>query len=142
MRMVPHVRRRADRRLFGGGAAGVGPGEGLRIISGIAKGRRLSGPPGLTTRPFPDRVREAVFSSLGEVVVDAAVLDLFAGTGSLGLEALSRGASAATFVEHDRAALLVLRRNIEAVGLGGIVVAIDVNRFVGAPGRSVRPDVR
>ena len=106
----------------------------MRIIAGIAKGRRLQGPPGLTTRPFPDRAREAVFSSLGEAVVAAAVLDLFAGTGSLGLEALSRGAATATFVEHDGAALRVLRRNIEAVGLGGTVVAVDVERFVRRPG--------
>lgn len=98
----------------------------MRIITGIAKGRRLLGPDGSATRPPTDRMREAVFSSLGSAVVDAVVLDLYAGTGSFGLEALSRGASAATFVERDRAALRALRANIEAVGLGGRVVAADV----------------
>jgi 16S rRNA (guanine966-N2)-methyltransferase len=105
----------------------------MRIIAGIAKGRRLHGPTGRVTRPFPDRAREAVFSSLGASVDDAFVLDLFAGTGSLGLEAMSRGAAAATFVERDRAALAVLRRNIDAVGLGGTVVSDDVERFVASP---------
>lgn len=78
-----------------------------------------------------DRVREALFSSLGAAVTDAIVLDLFAGSGSIGLEALSRGAAQVTFVEKDRAALDVLRRNITAVGLGGTVVAGDVTRFLG-----------
>ncbi len=77
-----------------------------------------------------DRAREALFSSLGERVVGARVLDLFAGTGSIGLEALSRGASTVIFVERDRAALAVLRHNIAAVGLGGTVWAGDVERFL------------
>ncbi len=102
----------------------------MRIIAGVAKGRRLNGPTGRATRPFLERAREAVFSSLGALVENAAVLDLFAGTGSLGLEAMSRGAATVTFVERDRNALAVLRRNIEAVGLGGTVVAGDVERFV------------
>ncbi|MBA2338363.1 MAG: 16S rRNA (guanine(966)-N(2))-methyltransferase RsmD [Acidimicrobiia bacterium] len=106
----------------------------MRIIAGVARGRRLLGPRGGTTRPFPDRVKEALFSSLGDVVVDAVVLDLFAGTGSLGLEALSRGAGAVTFVERDRSALAVLRENIARVGLGGTVVAADVGRFLAHPG--------
>ncbi len=98
----------------------------MRIITGIAKGRRLMGPDGSATRPPTDRMREAVFSSLGSAVTDVVVLDLFAGTGSFGLEALSRGASMAIFVESDRAALRILRANIEAVGLGGRIVAADV----------------
>ncbi|MGI8821920.1 MAG: 16S rRNA (guanine(966)-N(2))-methyltransferase RsmD [Acidimicrobiia bacterium] len=105
----------------------------MRIIAGIARGRRVRGPDGWTTRPFPDRVREAVFSSLGALVEGAVVLDLFAGTGSLGLEALSRGAGETTFVERDRPALGVLHRNVEAVGLGGTIVAADVDRFVAGP---------
>jgi 16S rRNA (guanine966-N2)-methyltransferase len=80
-----------------------------------------------------DRTKEAVFSSLGAAVVDATVLDLFAGSGSLGLEALSRGAAAATFVERDRKALAALRANVDAVGLGGDVVARDVARYLAAP---------
>jgi 16S rRNA (guanine966-N2)-methyltransferase len=91
-----------------------------RIVAGAAGGRRLQVPP-RGTRPTSDRVREALFSSL-EVVVDldgARVLDLYAGSGALGLEALSRGASHALFVESDRRAVDVLRRNAGHVGLPG-----------------------
>ena len=106
----------------------------MRIIAGVAKGRRLRSPGG-ATRPLTDRAKEALFSALGARVPGARVLDLFAGSGSLGLEALSRGADAATFVERDRAALSALRANIEAVGLGGSVVPADVARALeGAPG--------
>lgn len=77
-----------------------------------------------------DRMKEALFSSLGPAVHDAIVLDLYAGSGGLGLEALSRGAARATFVEHDRRALGALRANVEAVGLGGDVVASTVERFL------------
>jgi 16S rRNA (guanine966-N2)-methyltransferase len=102
----------------------------MRIIAGAAKGRRLVAPRGLGTRPMTDRVKEALFSSLGAAVFDARVLDLYAGTGSLGLEALSRGAADATFVEQDRAALTALRANVAAVGLGGDIVAGSVERFL------------
>lgn len=95
----------------------------MRIITGKAKGRRLVGPSGVATRPPTARMREGVFSSLGGRVQGAAVLDLFAGSGSFGLEALSRGAGSVVFVERDRAALKALRTNITAVGLGGRVVA-------------------
>jgi 16S rRNA (guanine966-N2)-methyltransferase len=101
----------------------------MRIIAGRAKGRRLVAP-GSGTRPFTGRAKEAVFSSLARYVPDAAVLDLFAGSGSLGLEALSRGAASAVFVERDRAAAAVLVDNVASVGLGGSVVAIDVVRFL------------
>jgi len=77
-----------------------------------------------------DRVREALFSSLGATVPGAAVVDLYAGSGSLGLEALSRGAATAVLVERDRAALEALRRNVAAVGLGGEVIAMEVGRFL------------
>jgi len=99
----------------------------MRIIAGIAKGRRLLVPRDGGTRPMMDRAREGLFSSLGESVVGARVLDLYAGSGSLGLEALSRGASAAVFVERGRAALTALRANVTAVGLGGEIVAADVD---------------
>jgi len=79
-----------------------------------------------------DRVREAVFSSLGGRVEGAVVADLFAGTGSIGLEALSRGAAAVTFVERSRRARAVLDANIAAVGLGGVVVAGDVEQWLDA----------
>lgn len=89
-----------------------------RIVAGVAGGRRLAVPP-KGTRPTSDRVREALFSAV-ESAVDldgARVLDLYAGTGALGLEALSRGAASATFVESSHAALAVLRANIRTVGL-------------------------
>lgn len=106
----------------------------MRIIAGIAKGRRLVGPEGMGTRPMTDRAREALFSSLGESVVGAAVLDLYAGSGSLGLEALSRGAASVVFVEKARPALTALRRNVDHVGLGGEVIAMDVTRYLDASG--------
>ena len=92
----------------------------MRIVAGLAKGRRLSAAAG-ATRPTSDRAREALFSSLATLLdLDGArVLDLFAGTGAVGLEALSRGAAAAVLVESDRAAAEVLRRNVDAVGLPG-----------------------
>lgn len=88
----------------------------MRIIAGSFKGRRLATVRG-KIRPTSDKVREAVFNILGPAVTEARVLDLFAGTGALGLEALSRGANAAVFVEDHAASLAVLRRNIETLGL-------------------------
>ncbi len=85
----------------------------MRIIAGIAKGTTLVAPRG-AARPTSDRVREAVFSSLGERVIGATVLDLFAGSGGLGLEAASRGASAVTFVENARVSLDAIERNLES----------------------------
>ena len=94
-----------------------------RIVAGTAGGRRLRVPRS-GTRPTSERVREAVFSALGSRMdlVDARVVDLYAGSGALGLEALSRGAAHALFVESDRAALAVLRANIAELGLAGAVV--------------------
>ncbi len=102
----------------------------MRIISGIARSRRLVAPPGQTTRPMTDRVRESLFSSIAVWISGAVVFDLYAGTGSMGLEALSRGASDVTFVERDRNALTALQTNMETVGLGGRVVTGDVDRFL------------
>ena len=102
----------------------------MRIIAGLAKGRRLLAPRDGGTRPMTDRAREGLFSSLGERVAGAKVLDLYAGSGSLGLEALSRGAADAVFVERGRAALAALRANVAAVGLGGRVVGGDVGTFL------------
>ena len=84
----------------------------MRIIAGTARGARIVAPRGLATRPMTERVRGAIFNILGDEVVEAAVLDLFAGSGSLGFEALSRGAARCTFVERARDAVQVLRRNI------------------------------
>lgn len=83
-----------------------------------------------------DRVREGVFSSLGSAVVGAGVLDLYAGTGSVGLEALSRGAASVVFVEQSRRAVAVLRANVAAVGLGGEISAMDAARYLADPGPS------
>lgn len=106
----------------------------MRVISGTARGRRLVAPEGASTRPTPDRVREATFNALGSLgaVVDANVLDLFAGSGAMGIEALSRGAAHATFVDHDRAALRAIEANLAACGLTAraTVVASTVERFV------------
>ncbi len=105
----------------------------MRVIAGAAKGRRLVGPEGRGTRPLTDRAREAVFSSLSDKVEGAEVLDLFAGTGSIGIEALSRGAKSAVFVENGRSALIALRRNLATVGFEGqTVVARPVEEFVAA----------
>jgi 16S rRNA (guanine966-N2)-methyltransferase len=108
-----------------------------RIIGGTARGRRLDVPPH-GTRPTSDRAREALFNTLAtHLDLDGArVLDLFAGSGALGLEALSRGAAAAEFVESDRAACQVLRRNIAALGLPGAAVhPVPVAGYLrGAPG--------
>lgn len=95
----------------------------MRVIAGALGGRRLVAPRGAATRPTADRVREALFSMLGDVA-GARVLDLFAGSGALGIEALSRGAEHAVFVENDRTALGVLRSNLETLSLGADVAEI------------------
>jgi 16S rRNA (guanine966-N2)-methyltransferase len=105
----------------------------MRIIAGEAKGRRLAAPRS-GTRPFTGRAKEAVFSSLHARVGGAAVLDLFAGSGSLGLEALSRGANSVVFVEQDRDAATVIAANVDAVGLGGTIVRRDVEAFLKSDG--------
>jgi 16S rRNA (guanine966-N2)-methyltransferase len=97
----------------------------MRIVGGRFRGRTLAAPKGEVTRPTADRVREAIFNILthgiqGFAIEGAKVLDLFAGTGALGLEALSRGASFCLFIERDAAARGAIRRNVEALGLGGV----------------------
>jgi 16S rRNA (guanine966-N2)-methyltransferase len=93
----------------------------VRIVAGSHKGHRIEAPKGIVTRPTGDRVREALFSIIGPVE-DARVLDLFAGSGALGLEALSRGASSCVFVERDRQAARVIQSNLEKLRLTGAVV--------------------
>ena len=80
----------------------------MRIITGSAKGTKLKAPSGLDTRLTADRVKESVFNILGDIVVDARVLDIFAGTGNLGLEALSRGAESAVFVDNSQESIAVI----------------------------------
>lgn len=106
----------------------------MRVISGSARGRKLVAPEGPTTRPTPDRVREATFNALGSlgVVSDAIVVDLFAGSGAMGIEALSRGATRVTFVDSDLRARRAIEANLATCGLtsGANVVATPVERFV------------
>jgi 16S rRNA (guanine966-N2)-methyltransferase len=89
----------------------------VRVIAGTLGGRRLKAPRGTTTRPTSDRVKEALFALLGDIA-GARVLDLFAGAGGLGIEALSRGAARAVFIERDQRALRALRENVRSLGLG------------------------
>ena len=109
----------------------------MRIVAGEAKGRKLVAPTGRAVRPTADRVREAVFASLGARVRDARVLDLFAGSGALGLEALSRGADLTVFVERDRRVLPVLERNIDHCGFAARsrVIHADYARALAALAR-------
>lgn len=98
----------------------------MRIIAGDRRGARITAPKGTATRPTGDSVREAAYNLIGPVE-DAAVLDLFAGSGAMGLEALSRGARRCVFVESDRAACAVIRDNLEKLRLtGALVLGKDV----------------
>ena len=101
----------------------------MRVVAGEHAGRRLAAPRGGRTRPTPDRVREALFSILGPVE-GLRVLDLYAGSGALGIEALSRGARDATFVDSDAAAARAVRENLERVGAEGRVFRADVLSFL------------
>jgi 16S rRNA (guanine966-N2)-methyltransferase len=101
----------------------------MRVIAGTSGGIRLVVPK-TDIRPTMDRVKAAIFSSLGERVIGARVLDLFAGTGALGIEALSRGAAAAVFVESDRHAIAAIERNLAQTGLCGRVRKQDVFDFL------------
>lgn len=106
----------------------------MRIVAGSRKGHTIAAPKGVVTRPTGDRVREAVFSILGSVD-GAAVLDLFAGSGAMGLEALSRGAATCVFVERDRDAARVIQANLEKLHMTGASVS---NRDVAAALRDDR----
>ena len=88
-----------------------------RVIAGTAKGRRLKLVPGDTTRPIMDRAKEALFSIIGRNIIQSRFLDLFAGTGSVGIEALSRGADYVLFVERGGPAMKTVKQNLELTGL-------------------------
>jgi 16S rRNA (guanine966-N2)-methyltransferase len=96
----------------------------MRIISGDKKGTTLQAPPGEATRPTLSRVRESVFDTLSQIIPGAHIVDLFAGSGSLGLEALSRGAVHCTFIENSPLALTALRANIQKLGYGNVSTVI------------------
>jgi 16S rRNA (guanine(966)-N(2))-methyltransferase RsmD len=105
----------------------------MRIISGDSKGRKLAGPKSQSVRPTSDRVKESIFNILRGDVEGKTVLDLFAGTGSLGIEALSRGAKRALFVEKGRQALWLIQRNLAACGMSARAELLprEVHRALG-----------
>src|SRR5205814_2490034 len=109
----------------------------MRVVSGSAKGRRVQAPKGTQTRPTSDRVREAVFNTLGSLggIEGATVADLFAGSGALGIEALSRGAAHVTFVDRDRDAIATIKANLATTGFEpqGTVLINDVERWLTGP---------
>jgi len=110
----------------------------MRIVAGQYRGRAIVAPKGDATRPTSDRVREATFSALiarGLLTSDDNVLDLFAGSGALGLEALSRGVARATFVEQDRHALEALNKNIGVLGAENVTAVIRGDSFLRADGK-------
>src|SRR4051794_38834934 len=121
----------------------MGRGPGLRVIAGSMRGRRLTVPAGEGVRPTKDIVREAMFSALDArgAIVDAVVLDLFSGSGALAIEPLSRGATRAVLVEHDRAALDAIGHNLDLLDLGDRtrVVRADVVGFLAGPPPSEAP---
>ena len=103
----------------------------MRVVAGDLRGRKIEGPAGNNTRPTTDKVREAVFNALNslDVVEECRVVDLFAGSGALGIEALSRGAKHCVFVENDRRAVTVLKQNLDALGVAdkSLVVVLDIS---------------
>ena len=115
----------------------------MRVIAGVHRGRRLLGPKGQAIRPTSDRVKEALFSILGDRTMGARVLDLYAGTGSIGIEALSRGAAHVTFVETDRVALRLVQANLQQCGFEAAtrICACEVSHFF-SPRNGSRPSLR
>jgi 16S rRNA (guanine966-N2)-methyltransferase len=103
----------------------------VRVVAGAYRGRRIEAPAGRATRPTSDRVREALFSILGPIE-GVRVLDLFAGSGALGIEALSRGAAEAVFVESDARAAAAVRRNLDALGIEALVHRRDAFSWLGS----------
>ena len=101
----------------------------LRVISGTARGRRLKTVPGDTTRPITDRVKESLFNILGPDIQGAALLDLFAGTGAVGIEALSRGAEFARFVDRNRLPIKIVRENLKTTGLADRSQVLQMDAF-------------
>jgi len=110
----------------------------MRVISGVAKGRRLRATKSPEMRPTTDTARQTIFDMLSAVVTSARVLDLFAGAGTLGIEALSRGAREAIFVESDREACSIILQNLEATGLrsSGVIRRGEVLRFLSRTSRT------
>ena len=101
----------------------------IRVISGSAKGRKLKMVPGDSTRPVMDRVKEAVFNILGSGIQDASLLDLFAGTGSVGIEALSRGAARVVFIDNTRQAITTIQENLQITQLSDRAEVVRSDAF-------------
>jgi 16S rRNA (guanine966-N2)-methyltransferase len=99
----------------------------LNIISGKFGGRNLLAPDSSRTHPMSSRVRGSLFNIINDEIINSEVLDIFAGTGSLGLESLSRGAKHATFIENDRLASKILVENITTLGVGGLSSVFQIN---------------
>ncbi len=98
----------------------------MRVITGLAKGRRLKAPEGLDVRPTADGIKEAMFSAIQFEIEGSVVLDMFAGTGQLGIEALSRGAKKAVFVDSSRESVAYIRQNLEHVGFSDKAEVINM----------------
>jgi 16S rRNA (guanine(966)-N(2))-methyltransferase RsmD len=115
----------------------------MRVIAGVARGVPLAAPRGKDTRPITDRVKETLFGILGDRVPEARVLDLYAGSGAIGIEALSRGAASASFVERGREAARIIGANLERTHLTdrGDVHAVDVMRFLASAPDGARYDL-
>lgn len=112
----------------------------MRIIAGEYRSRTLLAPEGFSTRPIPDRVKESVFGMLGARVEGARVVDLFSGSGAIGLEALSRGAASCLFVDQDKSAVGVLRRNVDTLGCGARAQIVQGDALgLSIPARCPRP---
>ncbi|MDB5293793.1 MAG: methyltransferase, RsmD family [Phycisphaerales bacterium] len=113
----------------------------MRIIAGEFRGRKLLPPEGDVTRPITDRVKQSLFDILTPLIPDGRIYDCFAGTGSMGLESLSRGATHATFFEADRGGLIRLRRNIETLGCAdqARVIPGDLFRWFASPDNRPKP---
>lgn len=107
----------------------------MRVITGSARGRKLKTPENYDIRPTTDNVKESVFNIIQFDIEGRRVLDLFAGTGQLGIECLSRGASSAVFVDQSREAVKIVRENLKACGLSGTVVQADATSFLRTCGK-------
>jgi len=103
--------------------------SGLRVIGGIARGRKLLSVPGVSTRPITDRTKESLFNIIAGDIQGASFLDLFAGTGSVGIEALSRGASFVRFIDLERNAVYTIQANLEHTGLGSSAEVLKSDAF-------------
>ncbi len=113
----------------------------MRVISGTAKGKKLKAVPGDTTRPITDRTKESLFNILSNWIIEARVLDLFGGTGAVGIEALSRGAAHVTFIDKSQAATRTIGENLRATALSthAFVKRVDAFKFLKQPPQNLQP---